>query len=124
MRLPVPGPRDILSVLERGAGSVEQLLAAVPRLMVLIGDAEKLLVRANPLIDDIDATRRAADAVVERTDQVVNRATTLVSDLEPLSVRLRRLLDSLEPVAHHAAADAWSGSPRPPTRTRSTRWFS
>ena len=39
MRLPVPGPRDILSVLERGAGSVEQLLAAVPRLMVLIGDA-------------------------------------------------------------------------------------
>jgi DNA repair ATPase RecN len=65
--------------------------------MVLIGDAEKLLVRANALIDDIDTTRRNADAVVERTDATVNRATTLVTDLEPLNVRLRRLLDSLEP---------------------------
>ena len=62
MRLPVPGPRDVLSVLERGAGSVEQLLAAVPRLVALVGDAERLLVRANTLIDDIDQTRQDADA--------------------------------------------------------------
>ena len=57
MRLPVPGPRDLLSVLERGAGSVEQLLAAVPRLVALVGDAERLLAR-------IDGDHSAAQTYV------------------------------------------------------------
>jgi hypothetical protein len=48
MRLPVPGPRDLLSALERGAGSVEHLLAAAPRLVALVGDAERLLAGPTP----------------------------------------------------------------------------
>lgn len=97
MRLPVPGPRDVLSVLERGAGSVEQLLAAVPRLVALVGDAEQLLVRANRLVDDVDRTRTSADAVVARTEGVVDRADTLVARATPLTERLGALLDSMEP---------------------------
>ena len=104
MRLPVPGPREVLSVLERGAGSVEQLLAAVPRMMALLGDAERLLVRANTLIDDIDRTRAHADGVVVRTDAVVvrteavmDRVDVLVASAAPLTDRLATLLDSMEP---------------------------
>lgn len=104
MRLPVPGPRDVWQLLERGGDAVEQLLGAVPRLVSLLDDAERLVSRASRLVDDIDATRTSADAVVARTDETVIRADTVVarSDellavLEPLNERLLVLLDSLEP---------------------------
>lgn len=111
MRLPVPGPRDVWQLLERGGDAVEQLLGAVPRLVSLLDDAERLVVRAARLVDDIDATRTAADEVVTRTDAVVTdaartlehtepvvaRSEALLGELEPLNRRLNVLLDSLEP---------------------------
>ena len=104
MRLPVPGPRDVWQLLERGGDAVEQLLGAVPRLVSLLDDAERLVTRARRLVDDIDATRTSADEVVARTDETVTRADTVVgrsdallSLLEPLNARLGTLLDSLEP---------------------------
>jgi DNA repair ATPase RecN len=104
MRLPVPGPRDVWQLLERGGDAVEQLLGAVPRLVSLLDQAERLVTRASRLVDDIDATRTSADAVVARTDETVTRADTVVSRsdellavLEPLNERLLVLLDSVEP---------------------------
>ena len=111
MRLPVPGPRDVWQLLERGGDALEHLLGAVPRLVSLLDDAERLVERAGRLVDDIDATRRSADAVVVRTDEtvsrsdetiastgpVVRRSEELLSVLEPLNERLVTLLDSLEP---------------------------
>ena len=104
MRLPVPGPRDVWQLLERGGDAVEQLLGAVPRLVSLLDDAERLVTRARRLVDDIDATRTSADEVVARTDEtvtradaVVGRSDALLSQLEPLNARLGTLLDSLEP---------------------------
>lgn len=111
MRLPVPGPRDVWQLLERGGDAVEQLLGAVPRLVSLLDDAERLVVRASRLVEDIDATRTAADAVVARTERTVTRADAVVSGSEPvvrrseellsvlapLHVRLATLLDTLEP---------------------------
>ena len=97
MRLLVPGPRDVLSILERGAGSIEQLLGAVPRLMALLGDAERMLLRANALIDDIDRTRASADLVATKTDAVVDRSAALVAGVAPMTDRMVALLDSLEP---------------------------
>ena len=104
MRLPVPGPRDVWQLLERGGDAVEQLLGAVPRLVSLLDDAERLVTRARRLVDDIDATRTSADEVVARTDEtvtradgVVGRSDALLSLLEPLNARLGTLLDSLEP---------------------------
>jgi DNA repair ATPase RecN len=101
----------VWQLLERGGDAVEQLLGAVPRLVSLLDDAERLVGRAGRLVDDIDATRRSADAVVVRTDETVTRAdgvlgdtdgavrraTDLLSVLEPLNERLVTLLDSLEP---------------------------
>jgi hypothetical protein len=95
MRLPVPGPRDLLSVLERSAGSVEQLLAAAPRLVALVGDAERLMARANTLIDDIDQTRQDADevdAMVHLIDHLPRLADKMETDIMPI-------LDSLNSVA-------------------------
>jgi uncharacterized protein YoxC len=95
MRLPVP--RDLLTVLERSTVSVEHLLNAVPRLVGLLDDADRLLQRAGRLLDDIDGTRRSADEVVARTDAVVTRANAVIDQVEPFNERLIRLLDGLEP---------------------------
>lgn len=111
MRLPVPGPRDLFHVLERGAASLEQLLDAVPRMVALLGEAESRLRRVDALLDDveglvarIDRTRASADEVVRRTDGVVTsadaivaRSTDLVDRLRPLVDRLPPLLDGVEP---------------------------
>jgi len=39
MRLPVPGPRDVLGALERGADQIETLLGVVPRVLALLDAA-------------------------------------------------------------------------------------
>ena len=97
MRLPVPGPRDLLSVLERGASSVEQLLALAPRVVSLVGETEALMRRVGTLLDDIEATRRSADGVVTRAGRAVGGAEATLTRLEPLSDRLEQLLDRLAP---------------------------
>lgn len=97
MRLPVPGPRDVWQLVERGGDAIEQLLGVVPRLSGLLDDVEALLVRVNTLVTDIDATRTAADEVVARTDVTVTRADAVVAKVTPLTDRLAGLLDRLEP---------------------------
>ncbi|TGN61646.1 hypothetical protein EXE59_23435 [Nocardioides eburneiflavus] len=66
MRLPVPGPRDVLSALERGGDQVEALLGAVPRALALLDDAERLLVRASAAIERVREVTEAANVVVVR----------------------------------------------------------
>lgn len=98
MRLPsVPGPRDVWQLLERSADTIEQLLAAVPRVIVLIGEAEGLLVRVRGVVGDIEATRVSAQRVADETSGVVAEADVLLQSLIALDVRAARLLESFEP---------------------------
>ncbi|WP_457206898.1 hypothetical protein [Nocardioides sp. P5_C9_2] len=97
MRLPVPGPRDLLAALEKGADQVEALLGAVPRVLALLDDAELLLVRASSAVDQVEAVTRDAAGVVVHADAVVDRAEALVAQSDPLVARLATLLDALEP---------------------------
>ena len=97
MRLPVPGPRDLLAVIEKGADQVEQLLGAVPRVLALLDQAEVLLVRASAAVDAVEAVTREAEAVVVHTDAVVDRAEALV-------VRVDAVVDGADKVADHADA--------------------
>jgi uncharacterized protein YoxC len=66
-------------------------------MVAVVGDAERLLVRVNRLVDDIDRTREGADAVVARTEAVVSRADAVVGRSAPLVDRLTALLDATEP---------------------------
>lgn len=108
---PVPGPRDVVRLAERGADAVEQLLSAAPRVAQLLDEAGSLVGRASELVSRIDETRTAADGVVRRTDEVVTRAEgtiarvdgivtraeTSVEEVTVLTTRLRELLDAIEP---------------------------
>jgi hypothetical protein len=107
MRLPVPGPRDMMTVLERGAEQVEALLGAVPRAMALLADAEGLLVRASAAIERVREVTEAAHVVVVRAGAVVDDAqvqvthlTTLTDALEPSLTRLQPTLETLADTTH------------------------
>lgn len=97
MRLPsVPGPSDVLQLIERSAAVAEQLLAAVPRATALIGEAERLVGAAQDLVDRIELTRASAQGTVERTETVVTDADRLLQTLTPLTARLDGLTARLE----------------------------
>lgn len=118
MRLPVPGPRDVLSALERGTDQVEALLGAVPRVLALLDQAEALVARAALVVDRVEGVVQAATAEVARVGDVVDAATarvdsvgvvadtaavavtrvgTVVDDAGVQSARAAALLDALEP---------------------------
>ena len=104
MRLPVPGPRDVLSALERGGEQVEALRGAVPRLLALLDEAETLLARAAVTFDRVDAVAEAAAAEVARVGVVVDAAATQVERVSTVvdgaaadAGRVAALVDVLEP---------------------------
>ena len=104
MRRPVPGPRDVLSALERGGEQVEALLGAVPRLLALLDEAETLLARAAVTFDRVDAVAEAAAAEVARVGVVVDAAATQVERVSTVvdgaaadAGRVAALVDVLEP---------------------------
>ncbi len=79
MRLPVPGPRDVLSALERGGEQVEALLGAVPRVLALLDQAEALVARASVVVDRVEVVVDAATAEVARVGGVVDAASAEVA---------------------------------------------
>jgi ABC-type transporter Mla subunit MlaD len=88
MRLPpIPGPRDVVQLIDRVTG--------------LLASAEQLVSDAGELIARIEQTRSAADDVVARTDTTVTRADDLIGQLEPsltqLQPTLERLAETTEP---------------------------
>lgn len=97
MRLPVPGPRDVLQLVERGGDALESLLGAVPRMLAVLDHAEKLVAGVGGLLERIEQTRVAADELVARTGATVDRADALVTSIGPLHDRIAALLDRLEP---------------------------
>ncbi|GAA1927422.1 hypothetical protein [Nocardioides hwasunensis] len=118
MRLPVPGPRDVLSALERGGDQLEALVGAVPRLLALLDQAEVMLERVAGTVDRIDAVVADAAAEVVRVGVVVDasalqvdrvatvvdastlqvdRVATVVDDSGVQVARTAALLDMLEP---------------------------
>lgn len=107
MRLPVPGPRDVLSALERGGDQVEAMLGAVPRALALLDRAEALLDGAGVAVDRVREVTEAADVVVVRAGGVVDdaevavaRVATLTDSLEPSLTKLQPALETLADTTH------------------------
>ena len=93
MRLPpIPGPRDLVQLLDRVTG--------------LLGKAERLVADAGALIERIEQTRAAADEVVARTDTTVTRADDLIGHLEPPLAQLQPTLERLAETTDPREVDA------------------
>ncbi len=107
MRLPVPGPRDVLSAIERGGDQVEALIGAVPRALALLDRAEALLDGADAAVQRVREVTEAAHVVVVRANGVVDgaetaigRVTTLTDALEPSLTKLQPTLETLAETTH------------------------
>jgi len=107
MRLPVPGPRDVLSALERGGDQVEALIGAVPRALALLERAETLLDGAQAAVGRVREVTEAANVVVVRVGAVVDdaelavgRVNTLTDSLEPSLTKLQPTLETLADTTH------------------------
>jgi ABC-type transporter Mla subunit MlaD len=101
MRLPsVPGPRDVLALVERGGEALELALAAAPRMSKLLDDAERLLGAVEALVARIETTRRDADDLILRAEEPVRRTNALVSALEPSLAKLQPTLERLADTTH------------------------
>ena len=97
MRLPVPGPRDVLFALERGVDQVEALVAAVPRAAALLGQASAAVERADVLLARAGATVDRVQEVAEGAAEVCARAGEVVDGAAVQSARVATLVDLLEP---------------------------
>ena len=107
MRLPIPGPSDLLAVLGKGADQVDALLGAAPRMIALLDHADVLLLRATAAIDQVEVATEQAAVVVTRTSAVVDRAeaqvarlTALLDGLEPPLIKLQPTLEVLADTTH------------------------
>jgi hypothetical protein len=103
---PVPGPRDVLAVVERAGDALEQLLAIAPRLAGLLAEAERLVGDIGALLERIEVTRSEADEVVARTDATRARADALLTALEPPLTALQPTLDRLAETTDPREVDA------------------
>ncbi|MGI8645217.1 MAG: hypothetical protein ACR2JD_02690 [Nocardioides sp.] len=107
MRLPsVPGPRDLVVLVERAGEGLEQLFAAVPRLSALLAQAERLMVDVAALMERIEETRAEAQVVVSRTDATQKRADALLAGIEPSLLKLQPTLERLAETTHPSEVDA------------------
>ena len=107
MRLPVPGPRDLRSALEKGSEHVEALWGAAPRVLALLARAETVLDGASSAIARVGSVTEDAAVVVERSRGVVDRAevqvarvTALVDAMEPSLITLQPSLETLADTTH------------------------
>jgi ABC-type transporter Mla subunit MlaD len=108
MRLPsVPGPRDVIHLVDRSGDAIEQLLASVPRIGRLLDHAERLLGDVDALVDRIEGTRLSADALVERTGVPIRRIAALLDSLEPSLQTLQPTLERLADTTHPAEVEAF-----------------
>jgi ABC-type transporter Mla subunit MlaD len=129
VRLPMPGPADVLRFAERGYVAMEQALGLVPRVTELVGQLERIAGRGEAALDGLDQSRQRADQLIDRTggllgeiERVLTAATTLVdktdhvvAGAQAVSGRAGELLDKFEPTLGQLApiADRLAASTSP-----------
>jgi ABC-type transporter Mla subunit MlaD len=103
---PVPGPRDVLALVERAGDALEQLLDIAPRLGALLTQAERLVDDVAALLDRIEVTRAEADQVIAHTEATQARADALLTAIEPSLTALQPTLDRLAETTDPREVDA------------------
>lgn len=101
MKFPILDPRDLATVW--------------PRVLRIVGEAERLLTVVGATLARIEATRTAAQDVITRVDATAARADALVVLIEPAVVRLipalEVLAESLDPADVEGLADIVKAAP-------------
>lgn len=109
MRLPIPDPRDAVTLVGQARQLIEDVAGTLPRALTLLGQAEALIARVDVLVDRIEQTRQSADGVVARVGETIDRAEESVGRIDrtitsadKLVLRAAGLVGSIEPTVHRA----------------------
>lgn len=87
MRLPLPGPADILQAAVTVGNGVGDALGLGPRLVTLVGQAEALLVRVGRVVDEIEATMARVDVLLTNVAATDRAAADVVASVEQTASR-------------------------------------
>lgn len=116
MRLPLPGPSDVLAAVGSLREAVGAALELVPRITVVVGQVETLLGRIDRVVDSVEATVGAVDGFLERVrstqrraDDAVAGAQGVVNRVDPLLSAYEPQLRTLAPVLHRLAETTSEG---------------
>lgn len=93
MRLPIPGPADLVHAAGAVRGGVSDALELVPRLVGLVGDTEALISRVGAVVDKIEGTAARADAVISRVTTTDQAAQKVMASVEQTASRVDTILD-------------------------------
>ena len=106
MRLPVPGPRDVIDAVGRGAESIEALLTAVPRMLALVDRADELVAAIGAVAERADALVTRTGVVVDGAETQMNRITPLLDAFEPSLTKLQPTIEKLAETTHPEEVEA------------------
>ncbi|MBA2417164.1 MAG: hypothetical protein H0V64_15020 [Geodermatophilaceae bacterium] len=96
MRLPLPGPSELLAAATSLRGGVQTALELVPRIATVVEQIEVLVARVERAVTSIEATSTAVNEVVDRVQSTQRRADDAVAGAQGIVNRVDPLLDSYE----------------------------
>lgn len=109
MRLPVPGPGELVGALRELTSTLTAVVPGATRALALIPRAEEL-------VDRIDAVISAIESTAGRAESAVGRAEGLLAayegPLRELAPTVRRLAETMDPAEVEAAVSLVDRLPR------------
>jgi ABC-type transporter Mla subunit MlaD len=96
MRLPLPGPSELLAAATSLREGVQTALELVPRIATVVEQIEVLVARVERAVTSIEATSTAVNEVVDRVQSTQRRADDAVASAQGIVNRVDPLLDSYE----------------------------
>lgn len=93
MRLPIPGPADLLQAAAAVGNGVGDAFELVPRMVTLVGQAEILLGRVGRVVDKIESTIDRADILITDVGATDQTARQVVASAEKTAARADTLLE-------------------------------
>lgn len=103
MRLPLPGPNDVIRAANRGYEALETAIGLVPRVVGLVGQVEHLLTSVRAVVSQIESATQQAEGVLSRTDQAVTATGALVERTGRTVARAETVLSRSAGVVEGAA---------------------
>jgi ABC-type transporter Mla subunit MlaD len=97
MRLPIPGPRDVVRAADQAYQALDRAVALIPRIAAVVAEIERILPRAQAVISRIEQTDLLARAVVARSDATVTATQTVVDAAAVTSAQVAPLLEAYQP---------------------------
>lgn len=109
MRLPVPGPGELIGAVRELTSTLSEVVPAVTRALALIPRAEELIGRIDTVVSDVEGIAGRADSAVRRAEELLAAYEEPLRQLVPT---VRRLAETVDPAEVEAAVSLVDRLPR------------